>query len=259
MDAIVIAGGLPQPGDPLYPFTAGIPKAMLDICGKPMVQWVLDALNQAELVERVVIVGMEPDSNLVSAKLERYVPDHGGILENIRAGVKVALEINPGGVHMAVVSADIPAILPEQVDWIIQSAMQTDNDLYYNVVKREVMEKRFPGSNRSYVRLKDMEVCGGDLNVVRAQAVTGNDALWQKIVNARKNALKQAALVGFDILFLLLLRQLTLQSGVEKVTRRINISGKALICPYAEAAMDVDKPHQLELMRADLARRIQAQ
>jgi NDP-sugar pyrophosphorylase family protein len=44
MDAIVIAGGIPEPGDPLYEYTQGQPKALLDIAGKPMVQWVLDAL-----------------------------------------------------------------------------------------------------------------------------------------------------------------------------------------------------------------------
>jgi hypothetical protein len=29
----------------------------------------------------------------------------------------------------------------------------------------------------------------------------------------------------------------------------------AVICPYAEVGMDVDKPVQLEMMRADLAKR----
>ncbi len=37
MDAIVIAGGIPVEGDPLFPFTQGKPKAMLEICGKPMI------------------------------------------------------------------------------------------------------------------------------------------------------------------------------------------------------------------------------
>ncbi len=47
MDAIVIAGGIPEPGEPLYPYTQGKPKATLEISGKPMAQWVLDALNGA--------------------------------------------------------------------------------------------------------------------------------------------------------------------------------------------------------------------
>jgi NDP-sugar pyrophosphorylase family protein len=49
MDAVVTAGGIPQPEELLYPYTQGKPKAMLDIGGKPMVQWVLDALSGSKL------------------------------------------------------------------------------------------------------------------------------------------------------------------------------------------------------------------
>ena len=46
MDAIVIAGGIPQPEDPLYTYSHGDSKALIDVAGKPMVQWVLDALGR---------------------------------------------------------------------------------------------------------------------------------------------------------------------------------------------------------------------
>ncbi len=256
MDALITAGGLPEVGDPLYPFTNGLPKAMLDICGKPMIQWVLDALEGAETIKRVVIVGIQPVVGLRSTKLQHILPDQGGMIDNIRAGVLNIQAENPEIRHVAVVSSDIPAVLPEQVDWVVRTAQETDDDIYYNVVTREVMEKRFPGSNRSYIHLKDMDVCGGDLNVVRASLVNGSDELWEKIIASRKNAMKQAALLGYDNLLLLLLRQINLENAVRRVARRLNLTGRALVCPYAEIAMDVDKPHQLEIMRADLSKRI---
>ena len=49
MDAIVIAGGIPQPQDPLYTYSHGDSKALIDIAGKPMVQWVLDVLGMQSL------------------------------------------------------------------------------------------------------------------------------------------------------------------------------------------------------------------
>ena len=58
MDAIVTAGGIPQPDEPLYAFTQGGPKALLDIFGKPMIQWVLDALEGAKGVDNIVIIGL---------------------------------------------------------------------------------------------------------------------------------------------------------------------------------------------------------
>ena len=36
---------------------------------------------------------------------------------------------------------------------------------------------------------------------------------------------------------------------------RLNIPGKAILCPYAEVGMDVDKLFQLEIMREDLKKR----
>ena len=258
MDAVVIAGGIPQPDEPLYPFTQGLPKALVDICGKPMVQWVLDALEKAESIEQIVIVGLSPESNLKSNKIRDYADNQGSILLNIRIGVERVQKFNPQARHVAIVSADIPAILPDQVNWVVNTAMQSDQDVYYNVIERKVMEQRFPGSKRSYTRLKDVEVCGGDLNVVRASAVTGRDALWDRIIASRKNVFKQAALIGYDTLFLLLFRQITLAGAVSMVAKRIHLTGQALVCPYAEVGMDVDKPFQLEIMRAELNKRAQS-
>jgi hypothetical protein len=62
--------------------------------------------------------------------------------------------------------------------------------------------------------------------------------------------------MGFDTLLLMLLRAITLDEAVKKVAARLHMTGKAIVCPYAEIAMDVDKPNQLELMRADLAKRV---
>ncbi|OGO37610.1 MAG: hypothetical protein A2W35_05635 [Chloroflexi bacterium RBG_16_57_11] len=254
MDAIVIAGGIPGPDEPLYPFTQGAPKALLDVAGKPMVQWVLDALDGAETIDQFLVVGLDENSGLHSQKVVAFIEGEGSILLNIRCGVKKVLEINPSAGHVAVVSADIPGIRSEHVDWVVRTAMQTDEDVYYNVITRQVMEARYPGSKRSFTRLKDVEVCGGDLNVVRTMTVTGNDELWERIIASRKNVFKQAALLGYDTLLLLLLRQITMESAIKRVTRRVNLTGRALLCPYAEIGMDVDKPHQLELMRADLSR-----
>ena len=48
MDAIVTAGGIPRPEDPLYTYSHGDSKALIDVAGKPMIQWVLDALGRGE-------------------------------------------------------------------------------------------------------------------------------------------------------------------------------------------------------------------
>jgi GTP:adenosylcobinamide-phosphate guanylyltransferase len=256
MNAIVTAGGIPQPGEPLYEFTQGGSKALLDIAGKPMIQWVLDALDGAKTVDQVVIIGLGEDSKITSSKLAAFIPNQGGMVDNIRAGVNKVLEIDPGAMYVVAASSDVPGITSEMVEWLVTTAMETQDEAYYCVIPRQVMEKRYPDSRRTYTRLKDMELCGGDVNIIKTSLVTQNDELWDKLVAARKNVIKQAALIGYDTLFLLLFRMVTLDQGIRKVTKRLKISGRALVSPYAEIGMDVDKPFQLEIMRADLAQRV---
>jgi GTP:adenosylcobinamide-phosphate guanylyltransferase len=259
MDAVVTAGGIPKQGEPLYEYTRGKSKALLDVAGKPMVQWVLEALDGAASIQRVVIIGLEPESGVTSRKTVAFLPNQGGMVENIRTGVFKILELNPEAHHVLMVSSDIPGITPEMVDWVVATAMQTDEDAYYNVIPREDMEKVFPESKRSYTHLKDLDVCGGDMNVIRSSMVTAEEGIWNELIASRKNVFKQAAIIGYDILFLLLLRRLTIDDAVKRVARRLQITGRAIVCPYAEVGMDVDKPHQLEMLRAYLERRKLAQ
>lgn len=268
MDAIITAGGRTRPDDPLSPYVPNGNKALLDIAGKPMIQWVLDAVGNAQSVGRVVVVGLpqpvgaddsrpgSPQSyGLTCAKPVDFLPDHGSLLENIQAGVRHAVARNPASRYVFSVSADIPALTGEMLDWVADTAMQTEDDVYYHVIKREVMEARFPTSKRSYVHLRDMDMCGGDVGVIRCEVVTSNEALWRRVIEARKSALKQAGLLGYDTLILLLLRLLTLEGAVRRASRSLRVRGRGVVCPYAEIGMDVDKPHQLEILRADLARR----
>ena len=252
MDAVVIAGGVPKPEDPLYVFTQGQPKALLDVAGKPMAQWVLDALEGASQVERVVVIGLDKESGLACTKPLRYFSSQGGMLQNIVFGVEQVIAQNPDARQVLLVSSDIPGIKAEMVDWVINNAMRTDDDLYYHVIPQEVMEKRYPGSRRTYTQLKDAVICGGDMNVIASRAVKKSREKWVKLIAARKNPLKQAAIIGVDTLLLMALKALTLDGAVKKVSQRLGLIGRAVLCPYAEVGMDVDKPAQLELMRADL-------
>jgi GTP:adenosylcobinamide-phosphate guanylyltransferase len=254
MDAIVIAGGIPQPEDPLYPYSHGDAKALIDIAGKPMVQWVLDALSEAKSVDNILLIGLSAKNGLTSKKPIYYISNQGRMLANVVAGVNKALELNQNTEYVLIVSSDIPALKPEMVDWLVETCMQTKDDLYYGICPKEVMEKRFPNSKRTYTHLKDMDVCGADMNMSHVRMATEHLDMWEQLIGNRKSPLKQAKLIGFGTLFALFTRQLTLEDAIKRVCNRIGIQGRAIVWSYAEPCMDVDKPHQLELMRDDLAK-----
>ena len=253
MDAIVTAGGIPRPEDPLYRYSNGDSKALIDVAGKPMVQWVLDALGGAKKVDNVIVVGLSPKSGVTCRKPIYYVSNQGRMLANIVAGVNKTLEINKKNKYVLIVSSDIPAVKSDMVDWLINTCMETKDDLYYGVCPRDVMEARFPDSKRTYTHLKDMDVCGADMNITHVRMATEHLDLWESLIGSRKSPLRQAGLIGLGTLFALFTRRLTLEDAVRRVCERIGVKGRAIVWSQAEPCMDVDKPSQLELLRADLA------
>jgi GTP:adenosylcobinamide-phosphate guanylyltransferase len=252
MDAIVTAGGIPRPEDPLYTYSHGDSKALIDMAGKPMVQWVLDALGDAKRVDNVIVVGLSPKSGVTCKKPLHFVSNQGRMLANIVTGINKALEINKKSQYVLVVSSDIPTVKPEMVDWLVDTCMETKDDIYYGVCPKDVMEARFPGSKRTYTHLKNMDVCGADMNLTHVRMATEHLDMWESLIGTRKSPLKQAGIIGFGTLFALFMRRLTLEDAVQRVCDRIGIKGRAIIWSHAEPCMDVDKPSQLELLREDL-------
>ncbi len=258
MDAIVTAGGIPQPQDPLYTYSHGDSKALIDMAGKPMIQWVLDALSDAKRVDNVIIVGLSPKSGVTCKKPTYYISNQGRMIVNIIAGVNKVIELNKKAQYALLVSSDIPALKAEMVDWLVDTCMETQDDLYYGICPREIMEKRFPNSRRTFNKLKDMELCSADIHVGHVRMATElspkKQELWEALLGSRKNALKQASMLGWDTAFQWATHSITLEDLVAKACQRLGVKGRVIVWEHAEPCMDVDKPHQLELMRADLAR-----
>jgi len=254
MDAIIIAGGIPRPEDPLYSYSHGDSKALIDVAGKPMIQWVLDALGGARQVSNVILVGLSPKNELTCQKPIYYVSNQGRMLTNIVAGVNKALELNKKNQYVLVVSSDIPTLKPEMVDWLVDTCMETKDDLYYGVCPKDVMESRFPGSKRTYTHLKDMDVCGADINITHVRNATEHLDMWEQFIGNRKSPLRKASIIGLGTLLALFTRRLTMDDAVTRVCDRIGIKGRAIVWSHAEPCMDVDKPNQLELLREDLER-----
>ena len=107
LDCVVLAGGVPLPGQPLHAETRGGPKALLDVAGRPLAQWVLDALAAAEGVGRVLLVGPPELAALdYGGELER-VAATGDLVDNLYAGIDRLLELDPAVERAAFCWSDI--------------------------------------------------------------------------------------------------------------------------------------------------------
>ena len=255
MHALVLAGGRATPEDPLYDLIPNQPKALLPLAGKPMLQWVLDALNASRWVTRLHVFGITGQEYPWEIRKEaRFLPDQGSMVRNILYGLKLLVQEGHRDEPVLLVSGDVPAVTGEILDWVVENARRLGRQAIYHVVTREAMERRFPGVKRTYVKLRDLEVCGADVNVAHTRLAGREDDLWERIHAARKKPWKQAALIGWDTLLRLLLRRLTLEEAVRRVRERLNLDATAVVSPYPEMAMDVDKPEHVRIMEDYLRR-----
>jgi len=255
MDVIIVAGGSMGPEDPLYTVTSVPNKVLWPIAGKPMIQFVVDALAGAPEVEQFVVVGLSPEEGPDLGVPVVYTPSRDSIFDNVVAGFEKLWEVKPGPRLVILSTADIPLLTSEMVDWLIKTCTGTDHDVYYTVVERSVMEKRFPESGRTFVPLRDGAFCGGDIFVARTDLVQSNQELFDRLMVARKSFWKQVRLIGLGFLIQFALRRLTVADAERRVSKALKVRGRAVITPFAEMGMDVDKPHQLEIVRAELERR----
>jgi GTP:adenosylcobinamide-phosphate guanylyltransferase len=252
MYALISAGGFPKPDESLYKISQGGNKALINLCGKPMIQWVLDALNGSRLITHVVIVGLPSGIALSCKHPLTLIENQGDMIQNVHAGAVEILKQDPTAPITLLISSDIPAITSKMIDWMVKAIENQPYDIFYSVVERKVMEKRYPKSRRTYTRLKDIELCGGDVHALRPSIASRNNPLWDRILAARKNPLKQAWLVGIATLFMLITRQMNLEKASIFLSKKLGIRGKAVVLPFAEMGMDVDKAFQYEIMEKDL-------
>lgn len=255
MDCLLIAGGIVLPDDPLYELAPDQPKTLIELGGKPMAQWVVDALTSAETVERIVVLGLSAEHGLDSPKIAGYVPDQGSLLANALAGV-AWLRVHAAALPRHVLSccADIPLITPTMVDTFVNQCTDPAIDIYYNVVSQAVMERRFPGSARSYVHFIEADVAGGDLHIFAPEVADTHYDLFAALVENRKSAMKQARKLGAGFFMKLAARRLSIAETERKVAEKLGLRARVMLSEHAELAMDVDKPHQLELCQRELGR-----
>jgi GTP:adenosylcobinamide-phosphate guanylyltransferase len=257
MEAIVTAGGKIRPEDPLAEWTDVEKKALIPLAGKPMVTWVVEALHGSGIVENIVIVGLKPDELDLSEFPIHFVDPVGSLIDNILAARDRAREINPTARKMLLASSDIPLITPEIVRGYVEECGSQKADIYYTVVEQKTMEARFPHSERTFVPfLKDGNFSGGDLFLadVTAPERTNVD-IFRSLTSLRKNYFKQARLAGFGFIIKFLLRMMTLDQVAERVSEIVHLDVRAVNTRYAELGMDLDKPHQYEMIKAILEER----
>lgn len=251
-EVIILAGHSREPT--LLSVETGEPrKALLRIKGHSMLSYVVNALRDSGCMRHLVLVGTSSGDvpDLRPGCPVAHLPDRHDIVDNVLAAID-ALD-TPDRVLMC--STDIPLLTPEAVRDFVTRCEASGADFCYGIVSREVMEARFPGSGRSFRPLVDGAFAGGDLSMIDPDVVLRNVDFARILTARRKSTWRLVKALGFGIILRHLTHCLHIRDAEKRAGKILGCSCQGIISPYAELAMDVDKPHQLQLVREAMEER----
>ena len=248
-DAIVLAGGGTEPG-----LGADVPnKGFLQISGRPLVNYVVQAVQRARGIGRIAVVGPPGPLRSVLSRDVTIVSDNGGIMENVAHAVRELGVRDP----TLVAASDIPLLTGAVVEEFLAACARKPADFYYAVVPKDAMDRQFPTAEKTYVTLTDGTFCGGSLMLFNPAVIDQVQPFVERVIAARKKPWLLAQLFGWAIVLRFASGRLSIAEMVARAREVVGIDVMPVVLPRPELALDVDvgKPENLALIRAALERR----
>jgi GTP:adenosylcobinamide-phosphate guanylyltransferase len=236
--AVVLAGS--RPGrDPFAAQFGHDIKALIAVAGEPMVRRPVRALLASASVEQVVVLSQAADR--ISAVIPkswgvRILQSSGTIAQTITGLCNDAETRWP----LLVTTADHALLDPAIIDEFCSGAGASD--LAVGVVERDVMLRRFPDAERTWLRFRGGAYTGANLFALASPKVEPAIALWRSVEQDRKKGWRLVAVVGGLVLVGTLLRLLSIDQVLARVGRKLGLKIAAVRLSNPVAGVDVDKP-----------------
>jgi molybdopterin-guanine dinucleotide biosynthesis protein A len=247
LHAVVLAGG---PRDDVARLQDAPNKAFVEIEGATLVERVLQSLSQASQIASICVVAPPAthDSSALALASERR-PDGPRITDSLRNGLTGL----PAGDSVLIVTSDLPVLSPAAVDDFVRRVLDADPDCGYGCIERRTHEARYPRVPHTWARLRDGTFCGAGLASIKPRVLPALEGFLERLGAARKSPVQLASLFGWDVLLRFALRRLTVAQAEQRASRILGASVRAIVSPYADAGVNVDRVSDVELAR-DLIR-----
>ena len=252
-DVFITAGYNPDEQDRVSAAAGVAHKSLVPLVGMPMAWHVVQALAESDRIGEIVVVGLEPDEIDFGVQLH-HVPNQPNLWASQNAGLRKLRDLNPNDRYILALSADIALLTGHIVDSFIEACEPFEHDVYWGIVRKEVMLTAFPDSKRTYLPLREGSFCSSDLYLGRLSAGFHIQERIRYFIDNRKNVLAQVWKLGLPTMVKFLLRRLSIADILDIAYRIAGVRGGPVVLPLAEAGMDVDKPEQLVQVREYLER-----
>jgi GTP:adenosylcobinamide-phosphate guanylyltransferase len=247
VDAVILAGGEGEVIDPSCRF-----KGLVPILGRPLVEWVLDAFRDATTINEIAVVmpTAEGLGDWVDKAAKLVVSDRD-FMDNLLAGVASFRADRP----VLIATGDLPMLTGAAIDDFVTASLESGADITYPLIPKREMEAQFPGSVRTYFRLKSGEFTGGNMMLMNPLLVPSNREIGQRLFDNRKNALATVRIAGLRFAVKFVLGRLEAADIERRLQELLGGTGAAIVTDQASLAVDVDKPADVELVERTLAPR----
>lgn len=240
--ALVLAGSRAGAADPMAVAAGLSHKALIPVDGTPMIVRVIDTLRATPQIGRIVVCIEN------AAVLDGLLPPGVEIMAAAQGpSASVLAGLQRCGTPLLVTTADNPLLRPEWVQAFLAGTGQAD--MAAGVATEATVRRDVPHTARTFIRLADVAFSGCNLFLFRTPASARVAALWQRIERERKRPLIMGWLLGPGILLRFLLKRLDSRALLARIRKLTGASAIFVFMPDGRAAVDVDKPADLELVQ----------
>jgi GTP:adenosylcobinamide-phosphate guanylyltransferase len=249
--AILLAGS--RPGRDTFAEQFGTDlKALIVILGEPMVRRPLRALLASDSVRNVIVMSQAPE------RIEAVVPGDQRLAFQVSRGTiaETILELcdDPATQWPLLVTTADHALLDASM--VGEFAHNTsDADVAVGVVERQVLIRRFPEAQRTWLWFRGGAYTGANLFALRSPKARSAIELWRSVEQDRKKAWRVIALLGPMTLIAVALKLASIDGVLRKLGRRLGLKVMAVQLSDPLAGVDVDKPADHTLVEAILTGR----
>jgi len=242
LTAVILAGSRPGAPDPVAAAEGVAHKVLARIAGQSLLERVVRALAEAGISDVAVSANhpaVESEALRLGAML---LPTARGPSES------VGLAFERFGAPLLVTTGDHPLLA---ASWIREIIDRTPGgaDVSLMLAERGQVEAAAPGTRRTWLTFADGQWSGCNLFLLASPAAERAITAWKQVEADRKRPWRIARRLGIGTLWNYWRGKLTLAEAIARLGRTLHVEAALVPASDGRAAIDVDKPEDLALVR----------
>ncbi len=208
----------------------------------------LAALRGVAGVGRLVVVApLRCEAAIATwAIADELRPDGVRITESLRNGLA---GFEPDA-DVLIVASDLPVLTPAAVEDLFRALLRSTPTSFTAASKKAFTCAAIPAVPHTWARMRDGTFCGGGIVAIKPRALPLLERFIEELGAARKHPFRLASFFGWDMLARFALGRLTIASAEARASKILGAPVRALISPYPETAVNVDRLSDVALARA---------